>query len=125
MLAMASAFGIPALRTMFTAARLLQAWAPAAFRRPLASRAAAFPLSTTLAVAITLAQAGSMGQPPAALRRPPVSRVAAFPPSMALEAAAGVFAASAAPEDFMAAPVEPSHSVDTEAAAIAELLPGY
>src|SRR5208282_4321339 len=115
MLAMGSAFGIPALRTMFTAARLLQAWAPAAFRRPLASRAAAAcPPSTTLAAAITLAPAGSIGQSSAALRL-----------SMVSEAAARVFMALAAPEDFMAAAVEPSQSGDTAAAAIAELLPGY
>ncbi len=48
----------------------------------------------------------------------------ALPLSMALEAVAGVFMALAAPAVFMAAAVEPSHSVGTVAAALAELLPG-
>ena len=41
--------------------RRLRVWARAALRRPLASRAAAFPLFTTLAAATTLAPAGLHG----------------------------------------------------------------
>ncbi len=91
----------------------------AALRRPLASRAAAFRLSTILAAATTLALADSMGQP-AALRRPSVSGPAASRLSMALEAA-GVIMALAA--EVSRAAVEPSQLGDTAAAAIGEPVP--
>ncbi len=118
MVPMELAFGILALRARFSAAaRLLRVWARAALRGPLASREAAFRLSMVSEAAAEVFTAWAP-----ALRRPQATRAAAFRLSMAL-AAAGVFMALAAPEVFKAAAVEPSHSVDTEAAAIAELPP--